>query len=228
VPLIFDGPSIDHGRVVADAVSLVDVAPTVAAGAGLERFESDGQNLAIANLRPLASAPRALYAESFAPLVEFGWSPLRELRRGDWKYISAPQPELYDLKNDPGETRNVIDDQPARALEFAREIERIAPLAASETTTDGAPRPDPKERREIAARMAEVVSGELRGPLLERALREIIRDDPGNGIANLRLAELLADSRRCKEAVKRLTLARAAQAPGAEGVILRTCSPQRP
>lgn len=223
VPLILNGPPLDGGRVATDPVSLVDVAPTIATLAGLGRFESDGENLPTSAPRAPTSSPRAVYAETYAPLSDYGWSPLRALRRGDWKYIEAPRPELYDLKSDPGETRNLVDDQPARAAELARALEAIAPAPAG---ADGG-RQDPKDQREIAARLAEVTSGELRGPLLERALREIIRDDPGNGAANLRLAELLAASNRCKEAVKRLKLAVAAHAPGADDKILRSCSPQR-
>ena len=37
------------------------------------------------------------YAESLVPLLHFGWSDLRVLRRGSWKYVLAPRPELYDL-----------------------------------------------------------------------------------------------------------------------------------
>jgi len=207
VPLIFNGPSVERGRVVSDPVSLVDVAPTIAALAGLGKFDGDGDMIV-----PSKGVPRPLYAETFAPLADFGWSPLRAIRSGDWKYIAAPQAELYDLKNDPGETRNLVDDQPARAAELAREIDAIAALEPNA----GAGRPDPKDRREIAARIAEVTSGELRGPLLERALREIIRDDPGNGVANLRLGELLAESNRCKEAARRFKAALAAHTPGAD------------
>lgn len=211
VPLIVTGPLINRGVVISDSVSLVDVAPTLAALAALDPFGADGMVI----LPPghdgavTSGYQRVLYSETYAPLTDFGWSPLRSVRRGDWKYIAAPQPELYDLKSDPGETRNLLDDQPARAVELAHEIDAISP---AETTA----RPDPKDRREIAARLAEVTSGELQGPLLERALREIIRDDPGNGVGNLRLAELLADSHRCREAVKRFRLAIAARAPGAD------------
>ncbi|MFP5356371.1 MAG: prolyl oligopeptidase family serine peptidase, partial [Gemmatimonadota bacterium] len=35
-------------------------------------------------------------------------SELRSLRVGEWKHIAAPKPELYDLRVDPGETKNVI------------------------------------------------------------------------------------------------------------------------
>jgi choline-sulfatase len=218
VPLILNGPAISRGRVVADPVSLVDVAPTVAALAGVGPFGGDGDVILPAEVLPpkggsyISTGGRYLYSETYAPLTDFGWSPLRTIRRGDWKYIAAPQPELYDVKTDPGETRNLVDDQPARAAELARDIEAISPSEA----VGGAARVDPKDRRTIAARIAEVASGELQGPLLERALREIIRDDPGNGVGNLRLGELLAGSHRCKEALKRFTLASAAHAPGAD------------
>lgn len=213
VPLVLNGPSLDRGRVVTDPVSLVDVATTITSLAGLPPYPSDGVSLIGPQGGTHARVDRTIYAESYAPLAEFGWSPLRSIRRGDWKYIEAPHPELYDLKNDPGETRNVIDDQPVRAAELAGEMTAFAPA-------QGPGHPglaDPKDRREIAMRIAEVTSGELQGPLLERVLREIIRDDPGNGIANLRLAEILGASGRCGEAVRRFRSATDAHAP-ADGI----------
>ena len=75
---------------------------------GSGRFGSGGPN----------GPNRSLYAESFAPLLDFGWSPLRTIRTGGWKFIAAPTPELYDLTSDPGETRNVAAEQPARVAEL--------------------------------------------------------------------------------------------------------------
>ncbi len=217
VPLIVNGPSIERGRVIGDPVSLVDVAPTMAALAALGAFAADGQDLLPrGDRRPAGdgsgqppASQRLIYAETYAPLQDFGWSPLRVMRRGDWKYIGAPEPELYDLRADPGEARNLVDEQPARAAALGRELEALPVSGADEAS-----RPDPKDRRRIAARIAEVTSGELRGPLLERALREIIRDDPGNAVANLRLGEILADSGRCGESVNRFRTAVAAHASG--------------
>ena len=54
-----------------------------------------------------AARTRELYAESFAPLLDFGWSPLRAMRAGGWKYIAAPKPELYKIAGDPGESANL-------------------------------------------------------------------------------------------------------------------------
>ncbi len=113
VPLLLRAPGLAP-RVVATAVSLVDLAPTLAgmlalpppaAGAG-RPAPADGRDLAAA-LRAGAEPPAAdLYAETLYPEV-FGWSPLAALRRHDLKYIGAARPELYDLARDPHEARNL-------------------------------------------------------------------------------------------------------------------------
>jgi tetratricopeptide (TPR) repeat protein len=55
------------------------------------------------------------FAESLVPLLHYGWSDLHAVRDGRWKYILAPKPELYDLQNDPGELKNLVTLEPARA-----------------------------------------------------------------------------------------------------------------
>ncbi len=62
---------------------------------------------------PIAARP--IYAESFAPLYDFGWAGLRAVRNGAWKYISAPKRELYDTSADPHEQANRVDAESARA-----------------------------------------------------------------------------------------------------------------
>ena len=58
------------------------------------------------------------------PLVHYGWSDLRALRDGRWKYILAPRPELYDLERDPGERQNLADAEPARARALRAGLEQ--------------------------------------------------------------------------------------------------------
>jgi arylsulfatase A-like enzyme len=239
VPLIVNGPGVSTG-VVSDPVSLVDVAPTIASRAGLGRFDSDG---VVLDIPPQGGSgiERSLYSESFAPLLDFGWSPLRTLRGGDWKYIAAPTPELYDLKHDPGETHNLASEQPARAAELARRVDAIssATLPASTSTPDpeslarlqalgyvggsigGGTRADPKDRRELAAHLAEVTSGEVSGDALERALVAILREDPGSPQANLRLGYVLMESNRCADAIVRFNRAIAGHVPGADAYLGR-------
>jgi arylsulfatase A-like enzyme len=239
VPLVFSGAGISAGQIVREPVSLVDLAPTIASVAGLGAFDADGIVIVPKPQAP-GPNPRSLYAESFAPLLDFGWSPLRTLRQGDWKYIAAPRPELYDVRADPGETRDLASAQPARAAELARQVDAISPavLPANPSGTDaadseararlqalgyaagraspGGERADPKDRRELAARIAQIASGELQGAALERALREILRDDPRNPQANVRLGHLLVGRGRCADAIARFSAAIDGQLPGAD------------
>jgi len=119
VPLIVRGPGIVGGGRIDANVGLVDVLPTaldllgVAAPRG---FQPSGNSLAAAlrgGAAPTPDSPQ--YAESLVPLLHFGWSDLRVLRRGSWKYVLAPKPELFDLASDPHEQRNLVSEQPARA-----------------------------------------------------------------------------------------------------------------
>jgi choline-sulfatase len=128
VPLLVRGPDVVPGGRLGVTVRSIDLVPTlldlmgVAAPAGA-RFS--GRSLAAA-LRGLeAPAEVAAYAESLLPLLHFGWSDLRAVREGRWKYIQAPRPELYDLKDDPGETRNLLSTLPQRAAALRAALGRI-------------------------------------------------------------------------------------------------------
>jgi arylsulfatase A-like enzyme/Flp pilus assembly protein TadD len=248
VPLIVAGPGLPKGIVIPDPISLVDVAPTLAALAGLDRFDGDGRAVLPPDGTRAAGggggseAPRGVYAETFAPLLDFGWSPLRTLRSGDWKYIAAPKPELYDVAHDPGETRNLITEQAARAANLSRQVDAFshAALATTEASPDretlarlqalgylgGRPgergnRPDPKDRRELAAELARITSGEVHGDALERALRSVLRADPKNPQANLRLGYVLLESGRCAQAVPLFSAAIDAHLPTADAYLGR-------
>jgi len=252
VPLVIAGPRVPAGQIVSEPVSLVDVAPTIASLADLGAFDADGTVLIGSRTSDVGA--RTLYAESFAPLLDFGWAPLRTLRADGWKYVAAPEPELYDLTHDPGETRNLVTTETARAADLARRVDAVS--SATLTTTDApadlsrrsaedakadsdvrtrlqalgylsgrgsaaGPRPDPKDRRAIAARMAEVASGELQGAALEGALREILRLDPANPQANVRLGYVLMNAGRCRDAVARFTAAIDARLPGTDALLGR-------
>ena len=241
VPLIAAGGPLAKGTVIAEPVSLVDVAPTIASLAGLPAFDADGRVVLPAHGAQASGseAARSIYAESFAPLLDFGWSPLRALRSGDWKYIAAPRPELYDVRRDPGETTNVIEQHATRASNLARQIDAISPPAigvggggaevdrealarlqalgyASGRPAGRGPRPDPKDRRELAADLARIASGELRGDALETALRAVLRADAGNPQASVRLGQLLLESGRCPDAIPHFTAAIDGRLPSAD------------
>jgi len=112
-------------------VRLVDVTPTILDLLGLPPLHGiDG-----VSLRPvLAGGPASsepAYVETYQPWLSYGWSPLRAVRHRGFKLIDAPRPELYALDTDPGEERNVIAAEPARAAELRRLLDQVAALPAA-------------------------------------------------------------------------------------------------
>lgn len=107
---------------VREPHSLVDVMPTVLQMLGLEiPAEVQGRGA----LRALSGRPeraRPLYSECLTPQLQFGWSPLHSLRSGRFKFIEAPRPELYDLEEDPEETRNLFAENQAVASRLRRQL----------------------------------------------------------------------------------------------------------
>jgi tetratricopeptide (TPR) repeat protein len=194
-------------------VSLVDVTPTLLDLAGAPPLRVDGASLVPA-LRGAPLPERALYAETYAPLMDFGWSPMRSLRSGGLKYIEAPRPELFDVSADPEEGHDLVaarprdrerlaallrglDRPPAQAAndpEARRRLAALGYVSSAGTTPASARRPDPKDRRELAARMAHAFSGELTGPALRRALEQLAAADPGNALVRTRLGDALVEA----------------------------------
>jgi choline-sulfatase len=95
----------DSGKVVRAQVRTTDILPTVL---DLLSFPAPA-NLDGASLEPLfddaTPRDRVAFGETDYPL-RFGWAPLRSVRQSGFKFIEAPQPELYDLGKDPGELHN--------------------------------------------------------------------------------------------------------------------------
>ncbi|MGH9453074.1 MAG: tetratricopeptide repeat protein, partial [Terriglobia bacterium] len=71
----------------------------------------------LGTLRQKAARPaQEIYSESLYAHNHFGCSALMCLRAGRYKYIEAPERELYDLDRDPGEFHNLYLTQKAMAL----------------------------------------------------------------------------------------------------------------
>lgn len=127
VPLLIKLPESRHaGRRVERQVRLIDVAPTLLdlADAPRPRRMSgcslvpllEGRPDEWANERPECSIAPIEIAE-----IE-GEPPTLGLRAGGYKYIAGPAgEELYHLEDDPGEQRNLLDEE-----EFAAERELAA------------------------------------------------------------------------------------------------------
>lgn len=115
IPFFVRGPGVVPGTRLSGTVGLVDTFPSVLDLLGVPApGDLAGRSLATELRGGPALAAKPLYAESLVPLLHFGWSDLRVLREGRWKFIAAPRAELYDLTSDPGEQTNLVTIQAAR------------------------------------------------------------------------------------------------------------------
>ncbi len=146
VPLLVRLPGAAP-RVVAAGVSLVDVMPTLLQALQIPIPPSvQGRSLLSLALGRTSSSGSVLYAETYLPLLHFGWSPLRGLETRGVQYVDAPRPELYNTHTDPGETRNLYATEQALGRELHDELygdlRRLTPVggnaAAAKELTDPA------------------------------------------------------------------------------------------
>lgn len=126
VPLIVAGPSpLRAGTTVATPVGLVDVRATLHEILGTASpAPADGVSFAPA-LRGESARERPILLESEYSQRSFGWAPLRGVVSERWKWIRAPEPELYDLSADPRETRNRAADEPGERATLDAELTRL-------------------------------------------------------------------------------------------------------
>ncbi len=132
VPLIFrHAGQLPGKRRIPSNVSLVDLSPTVLDLLGLrDPRKITGRSLKNAIVSGESPAG-VVYGATDAPFLVDGWSPMRCLIDGNWKYIRSTKPELYDLAKDPHERQNLFEAAPdtARDLEsrLTEFMSRLAP-----------------------------------------------------------------------------------------------------
>lgn len=120
VPFLMRAPGLlPDRRRVKGPVETVDIAPTILEIMALEPAPDIQGDSLVQAIDDGEHKFHYAFAETFMPRLEFGWSELRMVRDSRFKYVEAPRPELYDLRNDPDELENLIDLQPERAAEMA-------------------------------------------------------------------------------------------------------------
>ncbi len=123
VPLIIAQPQLAQpGHRVSAAVSLTDLFPTLVDCLGIKSSSSQAARSVRSALLAGSFEPRACFAETDAPIAAHGAAAQRSVIIDSWKYIRSPRPELYDLGSNRGETRNLIDSEPARKQELDAQI----------------------------------------------------------------------------------------------------------
>ncbi len=147
VPMIFAAEGrLPKGAVISPRVRLIDIVPSV-----LDMLEiPPPTEVQGESLLPLISSQKSedldTYIETYFPRENYGWSELVGLIQGDWKYIRAPKPELYNLKTDPEEKVNAFGREGQRAQEMRNRLEEI--IAASSSGFASSKRELTSEERE--------------------------------------------------------------------------------
>ena len=222
VPLIVKLPgSSRRGERVAGPASLADVFPTVAALAGATPAGGgEGRDL----LRASAT-PSPAYSETFYPRIHLGWSELRSLADGRYHYIDGPEPELYDLGEDAGETKNLYPGRvdPARELkrglnaipeafqapaaadaEEVRKLTALGYLSASSPAAASRSLPSPMRRlpvlEEVRRAFRLASEGDRRGAIA--AFRTLLAANPDLFDARYKLALTLEEDGQLREAAE--------------------------
>ncbi|MCA1733222.1 MAG: sulfatase-like hydrolase/transferase, partial [Acidobacteria bacterium] len=225
VPLFLKLPAGEQaGTRVETPVALLDLFPTILELAGIDgaRHPSDG-----VSLLETARAPRQdrrIFSETMYPRIHLGWSDLASLAGSDFHYIEAPRPELYDLRNDPGEKVNVIAEERRTFAAMRREIADYdralaAPSAISEeeaarlsalgylgggSGASSGELPDPKDRIGDLERYTRAGEHFRAGAHAEaiNLLREVVSSNPAFADAWTLLAKSYSESGRIEEAIQ--------------------------
>ena len=163
VPLIFFNPKRRPAHsVVSSQAGLIDVAPTILEMLGLPiESKMQGTSLAPVMKKGKNDSGPPQYIESIAAMLDRNWAPLQGIRTEEWKYIDAPQPELYDLKTDPRETRNVLAQNADRARRMRETLQSLIGRSSS-PAAKAVSSPLDKETREKLASLG-YISGRSAG-----------------------------------------------------------------
>jgi len=125
VPLIlFNQKLLPSGRVITDLTGLSDVFPTALdlLNIGVSNKEIQGRSLKATILKKKKLDARDIYIESVGAMFDRNWAPLQGLISKKWKYIEAPQPELYDLEKDPQELNNLYEKEPGMTGQLRKKL----------------------------------------------------------------------------------------------------------
>ncbi len=222
-PLVLWGGGLGTGRTDFPA-SHVDLLPTMLRAAGVDVPASVSGQALFADEEP--SADVSQYFESLSPTFDSGFAPLRGVVHDGYKFISLPLPELYDLRSDPTESRNLVDSERDHLRRLARLLptESVWPPVRGEVSAEAeqalrslgyltgsaaakesyGPEDDPKNLVVLDAKLHQVTDAmHLGDPAgAERLAREVIAERPSMGLAWFLLAQLVLDRGASVEAIE--------------------------
>ena len=213
VPLLLKLPGGQGaGTTVSAPAQLTDVAATLLSLLGFEQ-DSRAAGVSLLGLGDEENADRLILSESVYPRVHFGWSDLASMIDGDFHFIDGPDPELYNLREDPGEKHNILLDQRAAARRMRSAIESydrtlqtpaevdpetreslqaLGYLSGGARATQG-PLADPKSRIHVISDLgrAAVLAREGKNKEAAEVFVEVLEEEPGMPFAWQQLSVVL-------------------------------------
>jgi tetratricopeptide (TPR) repeat protein len=114
IPLIIRDPrGVLPSEKINALVSTLDILPTILdlfdlSSKEIIHVKLEGKSLLPLIMKKVNSLHNEILCESLYPELNFGWSRIEGIRTSDWKYVSAPRPELYHLAEDPKEAKNIF------------------------------------------------------------------------------------------------------------------------
>jgi len=142
VPLIIRFPEKKlQGNIIPSQVRSIDIMPTILNMLGEKSPESvQGESILSLILGKQGGEAFSAYSETYWPRYHYGWSELKSLRKGQYKFIDAPKPELYDILEDPGELNNLVNKKATLGHEMKRELEALMDRYSAEGIEEAGPK----------------------------------------------------------------------------------------
>ena len=233
VPMIFSYPGVlPEGKSVGGQVRLLDVMPTILDILKIPKNkEMQGNSLYLYIKSPVPCPYLPAYSESMYAKIHFNWSDLQSLRTEEYKYLKSSEPELYDIKADPNELTNIIEEQPKIAQKLDKQLEVLIAKTESKdkdkkdtnieideetrqklmslgyiqgTISTEGNRPVPMKMIQVMEKIN--IAGRLANEgMIDEAIKsfqEVLAVDPNNMDANLRLGQCYKETGNYDEAIK--------------------------
>lgn len=142
VPLIIRFPGEKfQGSQIVEQVRSIDIMPTILNMIGEESPKKvQGKSLLPFILGKKTENKLLAYSETYWPRFHFGWSELKSLRKDQYKFIDAPKPELYNIKEDPGEIHNLVNAKASLAHEMKRSLDTLVKKYSAEGIEKAGPK----------------------------------------------------------------------------------------
>ena len=144
IPLLVRYPALATGKVVDQQALTIDVAPSLLELCGAKPLENIQGKSWVKLVREGDPAWRTAWFYEYNYEKQFPYTPnVRAVRTRQWKYIHYPpgdgspdrhMAELYDLKQDPDENRNLINDPAHRQVVADLKAELVRLMAATGVT----------------------------------------------------------------------------------------------